>query len=243
MTTEENKIELGVNVEKGQEETPNKQNTIESENRNYELLSNNNLNFLNDEDKNATPADKIKKFSFFEQNMKYKLKINIDYSDIDKQKSEISPKMLFKKRKLEAFEIKDLNLEEKQNNLNNNLNQSQGATNSRINLKIKGCFEKYLDLVHTSYFSSTEGNNSGGNPTSGAQNQNYESNSHTIEETDDSSKTINNFKFSSLDLLLNPLRQKFVFESWSPLEIALFECAICKYGKNFDQIDRVVCNY
>ena len=68
----------------------------------------NNINFLNDEDlSNSNPIsinDKNKKFSFFEQNMKYKLKINIDYSDLDRQKAEISPKMLFKKRKLEAVD-------------------------------------------------------------------------------------------------------------------------------------------
>jgi hypothetical protein len=106
----------------------------------------------------------------------YKLKINIDYSDIDRQKAEISPKMLFKKRKLEAFEIKDLNQEEKNNNLNNNLNQTTSFNNPKINSKMKNCFEKYLDFVHSSYFNSFENmilpaTNTAPNPT---QNQTFE---------------------------------------------------------------------
>lgn len=50
----------------------------------------------------------------------------------------------------------------------------------------------------------------------------------------------NLFKFSSLDLLVNPLRQKFIWETWSPYEIALFECCICKFGKNFDLYPKIV---
>jgi hypothetical protein len=50
----------------------------------------------------------------------------------------------------------------------------------------------------------------------------------------------NLFKFSSLDLLVNPLRQKFIWETWSPYEVALFECCICKFGKNFDLYPKIV---
>ena len=42
-----------------------------------------------------------KKLSFFELNLKYKNKINIDYNDIDFQKGENSPRHLFKKRRTE----------------------------------------------------------------------------------------------------------------------------------------------
>ena len=44
----------------------------------------------------------------------------------------------------------------------------------------------------------------------------------------------NSFKFSSLDLLNNPLRKSFPLETLSPYEIALFNCWICKFGTNFD---------
>ena len=212
-------------------------------------FTNNNFNFLNDEDQDKTSQinEKNKKFSFFEQNMKYKLKINIDYSDIDKQKSEISPKMLFKKRKLEAYENSTINNEDKNNNLNNNLNQSLGSNNQKINAKLKQCFERYLDFVHYSYFSSFENMiNTNTNQIISNQNQsqnvNYDPPNTVVEENEDTTKTMGNFRFSSLDLLINPLRQKFPFESWSPYEVALFECCICKYNKSFDMFSRIVNN-
>jgi len=229
------------------------ENTVKSESQ--DILSviktsefNTNLNFLNDDDldRNSQSNEKNKKFSFFEQNMKYKLKINVDYSDIDKQKAEISPKMLFKKRKLEAYDNSNSNLEEKINNSNNNLNQTSGSNNQKINAKLKQCFEKYLDFVHSSYFSSFENmciNSSNQLNTILNQNQttNYEPANNTQDENDELSKTVNsNFRFSSLDLLISPLRQKFPFESWSPYEVALFECCICKYYKSFDMFCRIV---
>jgi len=53
-------------------------------------------------------------------------------------------------------------------------------------------------------------------------------------------KKSNAFKFSSLDLLMNPLRKKYVFELWNPYEIALFECCVCKFNKNFDLYPKIV---
>ena len=226
------------------------ENSNEIQSKNTDLLASrsNNLNFLNDEeqDKNTSKnLEKNKKFSFFEQNMKYKLKINIDYSDLDKQKAEISPKMLFKKRKLEAFEnINNINnSEEKTNNLNNNFNQTSSLNNFKIHMNLKNCFEKYLDFVHSSYFNSVE--NLAPLTMSSAPNQNLNINAESVNNTiddsnDDFTKSVNNFRFSSLDLLMSPLRQKFVFESWSPYEVALFECCICKYNKNFDIFYRIV---
>ena len=49
-----------------------------------------------------------------------------------------------------------------------------------------------------------------------------------------------NFKFTSLDLLLNPLRQKFTWETWSPYEIALFHCCICKFGPKFHFFEKLI---
>jgi esterase/lipase superfamily enzyme len=43
------------------------------------------------------------------------------------------------------------------------------------------------------------------------------------------------FHFSTLDMLTNPLREPEPFELWSPREVALFETCICKYGKNFSE--------
>ena len=43
----------------------------------------------------------------------------------------------------------------------------------------------------------------------------------------------NNFQYSTLDVLCNPLRASHVFEDWSPREIAIFETWIWKFGKKF----------
>ena len=84
-------------------------------------------------------------------------------------------------------------------------------TNSKKENKINHAFEAFLDYVREIYFTNdhNEINNINNN---------------------DSSK----FKFTSLDLLVNPLRKSFIWETWSPYEIALFNCCICKFGTNFD---------
>lgn len=48
------------------------------------------------------------------------------------------------------------------------------------------------------------------------------------------------FKFSSLDLLISPLRSQIPLEKWSPYEIALFNCCICKFGKNFEIFEKII---
>jgi hypothetical protein len=128
------------------------------------------------------------KFSF----LKHKPTLNTDYSEFDGQKGELSPRLLFRKRKSDNFEPKIAN-------------------------RIKNHFENYLDLVHDSYFTMDK----------------------TEAEAELDDKKVN-FKFSSLDLLINPLRQKFIFETWSPYDIALFECCVCKYGKNFDLYPKII---
>ena len=66
----------------------------------------------------------------------------------------------------------------------------------------------------------------------------YFTNNQSIDESNIlNNNTHNNddsFKFTSLDLLINPLRKSFPWETWSPYEIALFNCCICKFGTNFD---------
>lgn len=100
-------------------------------------------------------------------------------------------------------------------------------------------FDNYLDFVHESYFSNDKENNA--NSTISES----KANASNINTTDESlseleNKKTNNFKFSSLDLLMNPLRKKFVFELWNPYEIALFECCVCKFNKNFDLYPKIV---
>ncbi|KAF7456139.1 putative Myb-like DNA-binding domain protein [Cryptosporidium felis] len=45
---------------------------------------------------------------------------------------------------------------------------------------------------------------------------------------------------SPLDLLTHPFRNKDVIDLWGPHEVVLFECAVCKYGKEFDKIQRII---
>ena len=164
--------------------------------------------------------------------------------------------MLFKKRKLDQFESSfNSNFQSMINNANlNNVGsgfsnfdqvtpnpENNSISNFKTNYKLKTTFDKYLDFVHNSYFSLNDNPANGGNfPLTNYQN---EKNSIKSEENgDDNQKQSNNnsFKFSSLDVLMNPLRSKFIFEAWSPYEIALFECCICKYGKNFHKYCSVI---
>jgi hypothetical protein len=145
--------------------------------------------------------DVKRKVSFFELNLKYKNTINTNYTEYDFQKGELSPRLLFRKRKPEQDSTRS-------NNIDNI---------PKIANRVKNQFESYLDLVHDSYF---------------ALDKNEEA------EADGLPPSV--FKFSSLDLLINPLRQKFVFETWSPYDIALFECCVCKFGKSFDLYTRII---
>jgi hypothetical protein len=93
-------------------------------------------------------------------------------------------------------------------------------------------FDNYLDFVHESYFV---------NDAEIKNNENIaEANSNEDNNFDAVNKKTNLFKFSSLDLLINPLRKKYVFEMWNPYEIALFECCVCKFNKNFDLYPKIV---
>lgn len=45
---------------------------------------------------------------------------------------------------------------------------------------------------------------------------------------------------SPLHLLTHPFRNKEVIDLWGPHEVILFECGVCKYGKEFDKIQRII---
>jgi hypothetical protein len=101
--------------------------------------------------------------------------------------------------------------------------------------KIKGIFDNYLDFVHESYFVNDK------DSTNSEKSTNSNTN-NSLEEIfkEEENENTQNFKFSSLDLLLNPLRKKHVFELWNPFEIALFESCVCKFNKNFDLYPKIV---
>ncbi|KFG44325.1 putative Myb-like DNA-binding domain protein [Toxoplasma gondii MAS] len=47
-------------------------------------------------------------------------------------------------------------------------------------------------------------------------------------------------KLSPLELLTSPLRKDNVIDLWGPKEVALFEAGICKYGKDFSALQRLI---
>mmetsp|Transcript_22729 Transcript_22729/g.40885 ORF Transcript_22729/g.40885 Transcript_22729/m.40885 type:complete len:176 (-) Transcript_22729:1710-2237(-) len=44
----------------------------------------------------------------------------------------------------------------------------------------------------------------------------------------------------TLSILVSPLRADLPFEKWTPKEIAVFECSLCKYGKKFKLIQKLL---
>eukprot|EP00826_Nyctotherus_ovalis_P066367 TRINITY_DN9800_c0_g1_i14.p1 TRINITY_DN9800_c0_g1~~TRINITY_DN9800_c0_g1_i14.p1 ORF type:complete len:234 (-),score=49.73 TRINITY_DN9800_c0_g1_i14:246-947(-) len=82
-------------------------------------------------------------------------------------------------------------------------------------------FETYLELVGSLYY--------GHLPSSSAARE---------AETEEQEKE--GFKFSVLDRMLSPMRVDLAFERWNPKEIVLFECGICKFGKDFEKIHEIV---
>ncbi|CBZ54699.1 conserved hypothetical protein [Neospora caninum Liverpool] len=47
-------------------------------------------------------------------------------------------------------------------------------------------------------------------------------------------------KLTPLELLTSPLRKDNVIDLWGPKEVALFEAGICKYGKDFSALQRLI---
>jgi hypothetical protein len=53
--------------------------------------------------------------------------------------------------------------------------------------------------------------------------------------------TVNHlYKKRDLDILVNPVTPSFVFEKWAPREVAVFEEAILKFGKQFEFIAELI---
>ena len=138
--------------------------------------------------------------------------LQIKFNDFDAQKGGLSPKMLFRKRKNDDSAIYFKK--------NKNGEDILGPTIKK-EVKIKNAFEALLDYVREVYFYNDNSINE----------KNSVNNSNNID---------NNFKFTSLDLLINPLRKTFPWETWSPYEIALFNCCICKFGTNFDLYLKII---
>ena len=124
--------------------------------------------------------------------------LQIKFNDFDPQKGCLSPRMLFRKRKNE-----DTTIYFKKNR---NGEDILGPTIKK-EVKIKNAFEALLDYVREVYFTNDHSSNE-------------------INPINNSHNTDNSFKFTSLDLLINPLRKAFLWETWSPYEIALFNCCI-----------------
>ena len=132
--------------------------------------------------------------------------LQIKFNEFDPQKGGLSPRFLFKKRKNEDSSIFFKKTKSGEDILGPTIKKET---------RIKNAFEALLDYVREVYFTNDHSNGD----------QNSINNSHN---NDDS------FKFTSLDLLINQLRKTFPWETWSPYEIALFNCCICKFNTNFD---------
>ena len=120
-----------------------------------------------------------------------------------------------------------------------------------ISSKIQRAFESYLSQVSLIYFEMcSEQPRSSLNEVSAliSNNQNGLSMDSsggvaTIESRQPEYRSAirsNNFQYSTLDVLCNPLRNSHVFENWSPREIAIFETWMCKFGKKFHLFPRFI---
>jgi len=43
-----------------------------------------------------------------------------------------------------------------------------------------------------------------------------------------------------LDLLLSPVRTHLEFENWTPFQVAVFECGMCQFGKEFSLLEKLL---
>lgn len=53
-------------------------------------------------------------------------------------------------------------------------------------------------------------------------------------------RTVPRIRLTPVELLVSPLRHKNVLDLWGPKEVALFEAGICKYGKDFNMLQRLI---
>jgi len=54
------------------------------------------------------------------------------------------------------------------------------------------------------------------------------------------SSAYDRYEYPTLDSLLSSLRKSTVFDEWTPREVALFECGICAFGKEFHRISALM---
>lgn len=113
------------------------------------------------------------------------------------------------------------------------------------------CFESFLSQVNTMYFNlgvtepketlnelaSRISNNQNGILMAKAPQLASKRRRNTNEGQ---SLVSNDFHYSTLDMLWNPLRVAHVFENWSPREIAIFETWIWKFGKKFGLFSKFI---
>lgn len=120
-----------------------------------------------------------------------------------------------------------------------------------ISTRTTACFENYLNHVGTMYYglgtsqqlsslnevSSRLSRDQNGNIGGSVNDDTY----HKIKSSESVSSTLfDDFYYSTLDVLWNPLRIPHVFENWSPREIAIFETWIWKFGKNFNLFSKFI---
>jgi len=53
-------------------------------------------------------------------------------------------------------------------------------------------------------------------------------------------ENINGMLVECIDQLVSPLKVDYIFEKWTPKEIAIFEAGLCKYGKEFSYIQFLI---
>ena len=59
-------------------------------------------------------------------------------------------------------------------------------------------------------------------------------------EDDDSTTMEHQLSIDILDVLISPLRTDYIFERWTPKEIAIFEGAFCRYGPELSFIQHLI---
>eukprot|EP01066_Platyproteum_vivax_P008744 Platyproteum_vivax@DN3744_c0_g1_i1.p1 len=115
--------------------------------------------------------------------------------------------------------------------------QSDSEFCAKIYAARKSKLEEYLSLSESMYFGFTSNS---------SVNDNFCAILERMYPSDKSSSKSNNKQDGSspshLDLLVHRSRFEEVFDLWGPWEIAVFEAAICKYGKTFHKISKLLPN-
>eukprot|EP00742_Colponemidia_sp_Colp-10_P007465 GILJ01008041.1.p1 GENE.GILJ01008041.1~~GILJ01008041.1.p1 ORF type:complete len:237 (+),score=14.99 GILJ01008041.1:29-739(+) len=96
----------------------------------------------------------------------------------------------------------------------------RGSTPQDVSGRTQLLLEDYLRITSTMYYGTKVG--------------------ASDESKNDASRNTSRFRFSTLDMLVSPVRQVHILESWTPRDIALFESGVCKYGKNFHFIQKLM---